>query len=259
MDIVIPTYGRALSQTTLLALVKEGIKPFLVVQDREKEAYEQYAEDCYLKILPDSIRTIAPTRQWIIDHVGVSDHIVMLDDDLVFFRRRLDYPDKLRDLFSGELPSLFVEMAEALESVPHVGIAAREGANRDTSETRMNTRIMRVLGYDRSVLQKESITFGRMAVMEDFDVALRLLRLGYDNVVLNEWANNQAGSGKEGGCSHFRTPELHAASASKLAAFHPGFVKVVKKTTKGAWGGGERTDVTIQWKKARESANAQNY
>ena len=98
------------------------------------------------------------------------------------------------------------------------------------------------------------ITFGRLEVMEDFDVALRLLRAGHDNVILNNWANNQAGSGKEGGCSHFRTPELHAACASKLASLHPGFVKVVQKTTKGAWGGGTRTDVNIAWKKARAAA-----
>jgi len=35
-----------------------------------------------------------------------------------------------------------------------------------------------------------------------------------------------------------------------LAELHPGLVKVVTKETKGAWGGGTRTDVVVQWKKA---------
>jgi hypothetical protein len=44
------------------------------------------------------------------------------------------------------------------------------------------------------------------------------------------------------------------SSAKGLAELHPGFVKVVRKETKGAWGGGERVDVQIQWKKAWESS-----
>ena len=70
------------------------------------------------------------------------------------------------------------------------------------------------------------------------------------NVCLNEWVHNQGGSGSAGGCSTYRTPEIQAEAAHKLHEHHRPFVKVVKKTTKTAWGGGERTDVIVQWKKA---------
>jgi hypothetical protein len=139
--------------------------------------------------------------------------------------------------------------------VAHAGFACREGANRVTSPHIVNTRILRVLGYNRKILAKENITFGRVQVMEDFDVALRLLRAGYPNCILNHVAHNQKGSGAAGGCSTYRTPQVQAQAAHVLAALHPGYVKVVEKTTKTAWGGGTRTDVNIQWKKAYAESN----
>jgi len=71
--------------------------------------------------------------------------------------------------------------------------------------------------------------------------------------MLNEWCNNQAeGSGASGGCSAFRTMDLHSDNAQLLAKLHAPYVKVVRKETKGAWGGGARTDVIVYWKKARQ-------
>jgi hypothetical protein len=194
---------------------------------------------------------IADKRQWIMENVGKSDAICMLDDDLTFFKRRTDDPTKLEDITPAELSAAFKKMeALLLDAFPHVGFAAREGANRVIAPFTYNTRIMRVLGYNRRVLKKEGILFGRMKVMEDFDVALSLLTKGYENAIINTVAHNQKGSGAVGGCSVWRTPQVQAQAALKLAELYPGIVKVVEKTTKTAWGGGTRTDVTIQWKAA---------
>jgi hypothetical protein len=188
--------------------------------------------------------------------VGVSPLFCMVDDDLWFYKRREDDPTKLREITSEEIRDAFFRMEYMLgrEDFAHVGFAAREGANRNTDPYMYNTRIMRVLGYDRQLVQALDAKFSDMEVMEDFHIALSLLRAGHQNVILNDYAHNQAGgSAAAGGCSHFRTPELHALNAERLAALHPGFVKVVKKQTKTAWGGGERTDVNVQWKKAYNS------
>ena len=250
MDIVIPTYGRFRDQQTLTQLLAAGLKPKLVVQHRERAAYERYDADVEIWALPDDIRTIAPTRQWIVDNVGKDDALIMVDDDLVFYQRRDDDRTKLRDIEPSELKRAFESMAEWLEGYAHVGFAAREGANRNTESLITNTRIMRVLGYDRSILRRRNIRFDEIEVMEDFHVALTLLEYGYGNLVLNDFAHNQGGSGSSGGCSHFRTPELHARNAERLRELHPQFVTVVEKTTKGSFGGGTRTDVRIQWKQA---------
>ena len=253
MDLVIPSYGRASNQTTLGQLVAAGLHVHLVVQARELSSYIHHQSDkVHLVALPDSIRTIAPTRQWVVENVGTYENVCMIDDDLVFYKRRDDDRTKLRDITPQELKSAFAEMRYHLHDFAHVGFASREGANRNVEQFAENTRIMRVLGYSRDRLTRALARFDRMEVMEDFDVALTLLEQGYPNLVLNNYAHNQAGSDAAGGCSHFRTKELQTENACRLAQRHPAFVSVVEKTTKGAWGGGTRTDVRVQWKKAYE-------
>lgn len=251
MDIYVPSSGRAQHQPTLTALVEAGLAPVLVVQQREFEDYfAAWGKTASIIALPPSITTIAPTRQYILENCGSSDTFVMCDDDLTFYARRLDYPTRLRDMFPGELCETFNELELALQRHAHAGLAAREGANRNATPFLYNTRIMRVLGYQRDPLISRNIRFDDMEVMEDFHVALRLLEAGFTNCVVNGWAHNQKGSSSAGGCSVWRTPALHAAAAHQLATLHPGVVQVVEKETKQAWGGGVRTDVRIAWKKA---------
>lgn len=251
MQIFIPTYGRSSNQPTFHTLQDAGLNPILVIQDRERHLPAFASMTQNILVLPNHIRTIAPTRQYILDNYVSEEAFCMVDDDLVFFHRRTDDPTKLRDITQAELYKAFTEMEMHLnKGIAHVGFAAREGANRNVEQFVDNTRIMRVLGYNARVLNKVGLRFDDMEVMEDFHVALTLLEHGYPNMILNDYAHNQAGSGAAGGCSHFRTPELHAENAEKLARLHPRYVKVVEKFTKGAWGGGIRKDVVVQWKKA---------
>jgi hypothetical protein len=90
--------------------------------------------------------------------------------------------------------------------------------------------------------------------MEDFDIQLQLLRKGMPSISINTMVQNQRGSGLEGGCSTYRTVEIQEEAARTLQSYHPEFVSVVQKQTKSAWGGGVRTDVVIQWRKAYESS-----
>lgn len=252
MDIAVPTLGRALLQESIHPLLAAGLKVHLVVDQAEADKYDNFKGKPNLSVVACPATGIGHVRQWIVENIGSANEICMVDDDLTFFRRRDDDRTKLRDITLTELQQAFASLRSVLGSkgVAHAGFATREGANRCTDKLIQNTRILRVLAYRRDVLAKECITFGRIAVMEDFDVALRLLRAGYKNVVLNEYTHNQRGSGSKGGCSTYRTLEVQARAAHQLASMHPGFVKVVTKTTKTAWGGGTRTDVQIAWKKA---------
>ena len=258
MDIVIPSMGRADKQESLKHLVAAGLGPKikLVVPDGETTHYVQHMHDgVELWTTPPNIKGIADTRQWILDNIGTDDACIMVDDDLTFAKRRKDEPTKLEDMTPAELQHAFFQLEDVLlTECPHAGFACREGANRVTDPRIYNTRILRVLGYNRHTLKINNIAFGRVQVMEDFDVALRLLRTGLPNVVLNLIAHNQKGSGLAGGCSTYRTPQVQAQAAHALAALHPGYVKVVQKSTKTAWGGGTRTDVNIQWKKAHHDS-----
>jgi len=254
MQILVPTYGRAKqsAQSTLLFLRQLGIQPTLVVQQREAHLYDWHPD---VEVLPEHVTTIAPTRDYIVSTLARERYITMMDDDLVFFKRN---PEDRTKFVKGEVED-FQEMLNELETMltlhPHVGVAGREGGNRRTEHFIYDTRMMRVLGYDTQVMKEEGITFSPMEVMEDFHVSLQFLRKGHTLAMLNDWCHNQGSSGSAGGCSHFRTSEVQARNAHRLKELHPNFVSVVTKTTKTAWGGGERTDVIVQWKKAKESSS----
>ena len=253
MDLIIPTYGRASwsQQHTLRQLIADKLMPTLVVQQREVPDYHWYDGDVH--VLPSNIQAISETRDYILHDMRGDKKILVMDDDLHFAVRRQDDPTKFRKLEEGDLRRMVFEADVALSQRPHMGIGAREGGNRNTDRYMWNSRLMRVHGFRRDILQKHLITFAPMVVMEDFHVTLQVLRAGYDVMILNEWVSNQAGgSNAPGGCSSYRTEAVQTAAAHKLAALHPGLVRVVQKATKTAWGGGTRTDVVISWKKARD-------
>jgi len=253
MQIFIPTYGRHQRQHTYNHL-PESIRRnvTLVVQYSERDLYSQYKN---VRVLPRDIHTISPTRQYIASNlVGRTGKFVMLDDDLRFDYRRMDEPGKFYVATDKQILQLFSEIEKQLDRYSHVGVLCREGGNRVENDTKECSRMMRVLAYRADTLWRENIKFDRLPLQEDFDVTLQLLRKGYKNLVLCKWVNGQGTSGAKGGCSHFRTLELHNENAKKLAELHKPFVKLVEKTTKGAWGGATRLDVMVQWKKAFESS-----
>ena len=148
---------------------------------------------------------------------------------------------------------MFSVLEYFLENYIHVGISAREGNNRVQSNLKENTRMMRLLGYNKPEVLKTGARFDRIDTKQDFDMTLQLLRKGHKNAVLYSFAHNQPGSNNTGGCSVYRDPEMMDRCSHELAALHPDFVKVVEKQNKTGWGGGIRPDVRIAWKKAYES------
>lgn len=260
MGIYIPTLGRhqPALQRTLKQVVGHGFDVTLVVRDYEFALYQRCLSDMGLldKVLllqlPQGTKGIADTRDSIIHGLTVHRWVLMLDDDLDFAVRRVDDPTKFRQPLPKDIKDMLLNMAHRLRGYIHVGIGSREGGNRVVEDVVWNTRMMRVLGYDAQRLQDLMLFFSPMEVMEDFHMTLQLLRRGYDLPVLNRWVSNQGGgSNSAGGCSTFRTLLLQEENAHRLAKLHPGFVKVVRKQTTSAWGGQERTDVMVQWKKAR--------
>lgn len=235
--------------------------PTLVVQYDEHLEYMKLYDNPYhfeLCVLPEHIADLTSTRDWLIHERQGSNKVVFLDDDLNFAVRRFDDPGKFRGLQKPtDLVKMFARIEAGLDKYPMVGVGAREGGNRITDPFLFNTRIMRVLAFDRTYLRECAITFAPLKVMEDFHVNLQILRSGAETMVCNSWVSNQAGgSDAPGGCSVYRTSGVQTASAHLLQSLHPDFVTVVEKTTKGAWGGGTRTDVRIQWKKAYESSKS---
>lgn len=271
MPLFIHTYGRPFKQTTFSWFGDDlRARTYFVVQEREAELWKEQRDrgrfgETKLLVLPDEIRTLSPTRQWILEY-GFHNNIprlVMMDDDLRFSHRKEDTGTKLHHSDSKDVTRMF-DVLEAEIDLPgarglphiHAGISAREGNNHVEDSRKEVTRMMRILAYRPTEVLMTNARFDRIRTKQDFDMTLQLLRVGEANVVRYDFAQDQGGSQESGGCATYRTPAMMAEDAENLRALHPDFVKVVKKKTKGAWGGGERVDVTIGWKKAYQSSGA---
>jgi hypothetical protein len=249
--IYIPTLNRTRKQITYMNLPSVIQKMVVFVANVEDTTMlkHKFPE---AKFMTCNKKGIGKTRQHIIenhDYKNSGPQICMLDDDLKFFVRRAEDISKFQPATEDEIIAMFNEIATQLLDYALVSVMTREGGNRAT-ENSINTRCLRVLAYDGSILIKEKIKFDRLPVMEDFDVALQLLRKGYQNINLFAWVQDQGGSNTEGGCSTYRSMEVQAEGANGLKALHPKFVTAKEKETKVAWGGQKRTDVMVYWKKA---------
>lgn len=252
MRIYIPSRARADQRAHTWDSLPPAVQAnaYFLIGPGDVPAYcARFPEDHVLMV---DFEGIGKVRQHVID---ISDGpVLMLDDDLSFFVRRKDDPKLLTKASPRDVGNMIKRMEATLRQFAHAAIAVREGANRNTDPEILNIRCLRALGYNASVLKKEGVRFDRLPVMEDFDVALQLLRKGYPSLTLNTWCQDQGASNAPGGCSTYRTMKRQAAAAEGLGKLHPGVVTVVTKNakSKGAWA--ERRDVRVQWKKAFEES-----
>lgn len=257
MRIYIPTMGRKNQVTySQLPLALQKVTTLVVPQD-ELASWRGSGIDVVAH--PRSCKSIGPVRQFICAELhNVSKYgakLIMLDDDIRFSARRTDDPTKFCPTRDEDIILGFKMVEDLVGSYGHAAIRHREMAN-ESPVVEYAARALRALAYDVRLLKKVGARFDRIIVMEDFDVTLQLLEAGYANAIYSGIIQNQNGSGAAGGCSTYRTMEKQAEGAHGLARLHPGFVKVVEKTTKGAWGGGTRTDVQVAWKKAAKAGGA---
>lgn len=255
MKVVIPSHKRSHLMVTWNNL-PDHIKDITQVAVYPEEAVDY--SDFPLLVLPPDVKGIANKRNYILQSC-TDKKLVILDDDLTFAHRRINDPEKFEPADLYHMENLFAEIDYQLERFAHGAIATREGGNRNTAQFKYNNRALRAHFFRPDILRGNGVELNGQEFMSDFDTTLKLLRKGYENIILNYWVTNQGGSNSVGGCSETRTKAGLAEAAHMLKANHPQFVKVVQKATKGAWGGGVRTDVIIQWKKAYNSATVKRH
>lgn len=256
--LMIPTLGRVNMQTTLMNLPEEIREAaVLVVKGHEADEYEfEYSDICDIHILPDDVVGISATRQHCIETCK-TEFLFMLDDDLAFFKRD-EITNKLGKSTDDEIECMFEELIDALgfEEFTLVGVSSRSGNNHVQDDYKDVTRQGGFHGVNIAKFNEEGLRFDTSEVMEDFNLLLDMFTQGIPNRVFYKYCWDQkGGSGMQGGCSTFRTPEVQHACALALKERYPDFVTVVQKQSKTAWKGNgmeTRTDVRMQWKKAYE-------
>lgn len=260
--VVIPSAGRYERSLPTLELLPYNIlkKTTLVVPYEELKKYRRSLGD-FLNVVEIrglkkkgiaearhySIRTLASLKE--------VDCIIMLDDDMYFYRRKDMSSPSLRVANFVEITDMINTMARysMLKGYFACGLSARQGNNRVNTPFVENTRMMNAYALNVSAINNEGVRFNEMTVMEDFYVTLSMLTRGYKNRVIYNYCWDQRGSNDSGGCSSYRTKAVQSRAAHKLAKIFPDFVTVVKK--KSNWKNmKERYDVRVQWKKAFASS-----
>jgi len=188
---------------------------------------------------------IVGARRWVVDNSP--DHkVMMLDDDLKSWAVRTPEGKYIKANFVDILYGMDA-VSLLLDTHAHSGIGFRQFAN-NKPLVDTDTKALRALAYRVDVIRKEGINF-TLPLMQDFEMTLELLTRGYGNAIYYGIVQDQSASHTKGGCSAFRTVELLEKCARELQQRFPHCVKLRKAD---GWGLGERTDVSVQWKKAAE-------
>ena len=268
--IFIPTRSRfhKLAKSTLTQLPRDFDRITSVVCPRGQGA--QYIEAMRVtgrkaNVIECPVDGISNTRFWIGRTAQrlFQRKFILMDDDLINFAVRVAENDwHLRKATDEDLLDMYNWMDTSLDSYAHVSVSPR-GNNliRNSSGYFVgpkplaleNVRTIRILAYRTEEFL--SVLHGRVQVMEDFDVNLQLLENGHKNIQSYWWTQDQESTSAPGGCSDYRSHQVHEESARKLVELHPNFVKLRTKVNKtGVKEFRERLEVTIAWKRAYESS-----
>lgn len=285
MQIVIPTHNRPTRQFTLRSLRSELQKEVLLVTSTKADAKlirKEYAdliepEQVYAINRPE-IDSIAKKRQWLIENIG-STSVFQMDDDMYFFARcplkyrvlklnppcwelKPEWKDKevdgkpvkllgVHNLSDDMLVDAFRQLEKCMtrkeDRFVHVGLSSRMGNNQEDEEWKKTNRMMHAIGHRRDALLDNNIRFDEIKLREDFNVTLRLLSLGLNNVVYYTVCCSPSDYGAKGGCFDERTKALSDEQAVLLGEMYPEIVTVVDRKYDFS---GSRKEVHIMWSKA---------
>lgn len=268
MKIAIPTRGRVGQQKTLQELPDFLRRQTFVFAPKEEipRLRERFPDVEDFVVTPARIDGIAKKRDFIVQTMrnAGTEKIVMLDDDM-FFQSRCDM--KHREYVDGQwkptssynilaksnitparVKKGFADLAKLLDKYPHGGFGSRLMNNFQEEERIFGGRAMHSIALNLSALAGVKWKFADVRFREDFHVTITLMKAGHMNVVMNDFVVSPYAYDAPGGCSDERTVESSNAEAVKLAALHPGYVKVVDREYKGV----PRKEVIVSWRKLRE-------
>ena len=251
----ITTYGRADKQITwnnLPEIWKD--RTWLVVQDREKDLYTSYPR---VKVLPKRIKTLSPTRKWLI-RKSKKFRFALFDDDLEFFNTKA-YGEKGTSNWKME-GNDFEKLEKEIDNwfdkgYIHCAMGAVLNQPRGV-EYDDNFRMCMNIFYNGPKVPFSKVRWDRLKCSQDFDCNLQLLRLGYMNRVFTRYRVGQKTTAAPGGCQSYRTIRLHNQCMQELNDYHSEFVQLRTKVESGTgeWKGQEKIAATIFWKKAYDSS-----
>lgn len=268
LEIYVPSRSRFDRSLTLEHLCPNWDGPiYLVVPKDQISDYKSLAKKHGVKVLGCPESGIALTRLFCGEHA--TDKFVMFDDDLRFCYRPSVNKETGIDQTGKNVKGMRLYTAKGkqvtrmlqwcehyLDRYAHIGVSPRAGNQSLKLPVAECKRPLRVLGYRKREFL--SCEHGRVQIMEDFDITLQLLTRGYKNGLITSHVNDQSATNLPGGCSDYRSVELHAKNVKIMHGLWPEFTKLVEKenVSASAVAGGlhRRLELNIQWVKAWASS-----
>ena len=264
MHIFIPSRGRSSKQEFLRSpiplLPAEWLRhTTLVLHESEKYKYHDWignlSAEYGMGVLSFDYDGIAEKRtkigQWA-EKLGYKKFL-MLDDDINFLRRKeADTAAQVTMTEPSDINLMLMNIEQQLDNYAQVALGLRE-VNKTNLIGPMPLieecgKCMRAVAYQTAVFREMSTM--RVRTMSDYDTTLQILESGRKNAIMHFWMSGQRSTQAPGGCSIWRTRELHEESVDRMVQLHPG---LVTKRVKKALSGGdisERAELTVYWKKA---------
>lgn len=227
MLIAIPSKGRP-GKSASKELLKSGV---LFVPKSEEKYYRRTYQD--VVGVPDEVRGITPTRNWILKNTN-ERYVVMVDDDLKvagyfhclgsdFFKKRIT-----------EERTLLRVAEQAFETLEGLGwkIFGVKPESRTVSQNNESPFLLKtfITANFIGIINDGSMYFDEtFKVKEDYEIGLRhiaryggVLGLRYLYWEEEHWET-------EGGCKDYRTNAIEIESISRLIKMYPKFIKQAKK------------------------------
>ena len=224
-----------------------------VVQSQEAEEMERLFPGQVIA-LPEHIKKLSPTRQWIWENFKNRRYLT-IDDDSDFHLKYL-VDGKFRNLrlrpeHDEHWEDLLITIENLMDDGYHFGGIKFTGhpPNIKHFPIQENSRIVSAFFIDGPNCP-EDINWNRFELSQDFDVSLQWASKGLKSCLVTKY-NVASNSYAKGGCSNYRTLEMHNDVMKRLQKQWPEYITLREKTiplSQGVqgWGGQKVLRATIK-------------
>lgn len=261
MKIFIPTWKRLDKQQTLNSM-HDTDNVWLVVRPEEEAGAREIHKNVF--VLDDHVSNFPETVENIVMR-NVGERVLICDDDIKFVTFREDEPTDLgyarwtKNIDAESEKKLRAKVNEMMDNgyvhggFWHAGLAAKRHEDIVKKPVDYNARYNNVKWYDLSAFDPNDINWTDVLAAEDYHVEMQLILKGYDAAIIRDFAFRAAKSHSKGGCSEYRTNDVHNQSQLKLAELYPDWITANPINDKGV------VTVNIAFKKAAKWAKEQQH
>jgi len=218
----IPTLGRSDNQITY-SNIPDSWKSKVIFVIQESEANFEFFKNKNTLVTPNSIG-IAKTREIIAKHASKIKFGV-LDDDLSFLSR-INKISKIDDSSFDAMMTIFSSWLDESDVIC-CGMSPTWSPPLAKDFTDCTTLLCNCF-LDGRKFSLETLDWTSIPISEDIHILMQLLSLGYKNRVSYLYSFDSGKLQMAGGCSSYRTLDLHNSSLLQLKKKYPKYIKLSK-------------------------------